>query len=85
MKPLPVFTLCFFMAYFCGEKLDQKDGDGSIYLFNGKDLTLRQTTGNSIPRKDGSLFIQPRAGKQGWQGYSDYLISKKIRGLYPHL
>ena len=48
-----------------------------VKLYNGKDLTNWQTTGNWIPQKDGSLLIQPRKGEKGWQRYSAYLWSKK--------
>ena len=48
-----------------------------VTLYNGKNLTGWQTTGNWIPQKDGSLLIQPRKGEKGWQRYSAYLWSKK--------
>jgi len=48
-----------------------------VKLYNGKDLTGWQTTGNWLPQKDGSLLIQPRKGEKGWQRYSAYLWSKK--------
>jgi hypothetical protein len=59
---------------------EKKGSDGFISLFNGKDLTQWQTTGNWVPQKDGSLVIQPKSGQKGWQRYSDYLISKKKFG-----
>ncbi|REJ75787.1 MAG: DUF1080 domain-containing protein, partial [Planctomycetota bacterium] len=49
-------------------------------LYNGKDLTGWQTTGNWLPQDDGSLLIQPREGEEGWQRYSDYLSSEKKYG-----
>ena len=48
-----------------------------IILYNGRDLTGWQTTGNWIPQKDGSLLIQPRLGEKGWQRYGAYLWSSK--------
>jgi len=56
--------------------LSAKD-KGWVTLYNGKDLTGWQTTGNWLPQKDGSLLIQPREGEKGWQRYSAYLWSKK--------
>jgi hypothetical protein len=50
---------------------------GWVTLYNGKDLTGWQTTGNWLPQKDGSLLIKPRSGERGWQRYSAYLWSKK--------
>ena len=49
---------------------------GWVTLYNGKDLTGWQTTGNWLPQKDGSLLIKPRSGERGWQRYSAYLWSK---------
>ncbi len=56
--------------------LSAKD-KGWVTLYNGKDLTGWQTTGNWLPQKDGSLLIQPRKGERGWQRYSAYLWSEK--------
>ena len=53
------------------------EGKKWVTLYNGKDLTGWQTTGNWLPQKDGSLLIQPRKGEKGWQRYSAYLWSKK--------
>jgi len=50
---------------------------GWVTLYNGKDLTGWQTTGNWLPQRDGSLLIKPRSGERGWQRYSAYLWSKK--------
>ena len=41
-------------------------------LYNGKDLSGWQTTGNWLPQKDGTLLIQPRPGEKGWQRYGAY-------------
>ena len=49
-------------------------------LYNGKDLTGWQTTGNWLPQEDGSLLIQPRDGELGWQRYGDYLSSEQKYG-----
>jgi len=53
------------------------EGKKWVTLYNGKDLTGWQTTGNWLPQKDGSVLIQPRKGEKGWQRYSAYLWSKK--------
>ena len=36
-----------------------------ISLYNSRDLSGWQTTGNWIPQKDGSLLIKPRKGEKG--------------------
>jgi hypothetical protein len=76
---LVYFGLVLFS--FCLAKQGKKGSDGFISLFNGKDLTHWQTTGNWLPQKDGSLLIQPKSDQKGWQRYSDYLISKKNSGI----
>ena len=53
---------------------DDKDW---VNLYNGKDISGWQTTGNWLPQKDGTLLIQPRPGEKGWQRYGAYLWSKK--------
>ncbi len=46
-------------------------------LYNGKDLSGWETTGNWIPQDDGSLLIEPRDGEKGWERYGAYLWSEK--------
>ena len=58
-------------------KHHKKGEDGFVTLYNGKDLTGWNTTGNWIPQKDGSLLIHPRPGEKGWQRYDAYLTSEK--------
>ena len=48
-----------------------------IQLYNGRDLSGWETSGNWLPQKDGTLLIQPRPGEKGWQRYGAYLWSKK--------
>ena len=65
--------------------LSAKD-KGWVTLYNGKDLTGWQTTGNWLPQKDGSLLIQPLKGERGWQRYSAYLWSeKKYKDIVLHV
>ncbi|MBC8325619.1 MAG: DUF1080 domain-containing protein [Verrucomicrobia subdivision 3 bacterium] len=68
----------FFLIAFLGlATLVQADDQGWVTLYNGKDLTGWQTTGNWLPQQDGSLLIKPRKGERGWQRYSAYLWSEK--------
>ncbi len=71
MKKTLLFTLIALAPLLSAEDKDW------VTLYNGKDLTGWQTTGNWLPQKDGSLLIQPRKGEKGWQRYSAYLWSKK--------
>ena len=50
---------------------------GYVLLYNGKDLSGWQTTGNWLPQENGVLLIRPRPGEEGWQRYSDYLWTQK--------
>ncbi|MEQ8767112.1 MAG: DUF1080 domain-containing protein [Planctomycetota bacterium] len=49
---------------------------GYMDLFNGKDLSGWETSGN-WQVQDGELVIDPREGEQGWQRFGDYLWTKK--------
>ncbi|MGY8986850.1 MAG: hypothetical protein ACKVIX_09515, partial [Sphingomonadales bacterium] len=71
MKAISALLLVLFLAHSSQAKHHKESADGFISLFNGKDLTGWQTTGNWLPQKDGSLLIQPRPGEKGWQRYSD--------------
>jgi len=71
MKKTLLITLIVLAPLLSAEDKDW------VTLYNGKDLTGWQTTGNWLPQKDGSLLIQPRKGEKGWQRYSAYLWSKK--------
>ena len=71
MKKLFLIILITLAPALCAED------KGWVTLYNGKDLTGWQTTGNWLPQKDGSLLIKPRKGERGWQRYSAYLWSKK--------
>ena len=55
---------------------------GFTCLFNGKDLTGWQTTGNWIVEKDGSVGLKPRPGESGWQRYDAYLTTKRTYANY---
>jgi hypothetical protein len=80
MKLHGLLPLGLLLSSFCFANPEKKENDGFISLFNGKDLSHWQTTGNWLPQKDGSLLIQPKPGQEGWQRYSDYLISKEKFG-----
>ena len=51
--------------------------DGFTPMFNGKDLTGWQTTGNWVVEKDGSISLHPRPGERGWQRYGAYLTTAR--------
>jgi hypothetical protein len=47
-------------------------------MFNGKDLTGWQTTGNWKVEADGSISLHPRDGEHGWQRYDAYLTTERM-------
>ncbi|MDB4740110.1 DUF1080 domain-containing protein, partial [Akkermansiaceae bacterium] len=51
--------------------------DGFMTVFDGKDLSKIKTTGNWKIQKDGSLYLEPRAGEKGWSRYGSYLWLKE--------
>jgi hypothetical protein len=57
-------------------EITQWSETGFVDLFNGKDLTGWQTTGNWIV-EDGVITLHPREGEEGWQRYDAYLTTEK--------
>jgi hypothetical protein len=53
------------------------DAPGFVPLFNGKDLSGWQTTGNWVVESDGSVSLSPREGEKGWQRYDAYLATQR--------
>ncbi|MGE3776104.1 MAG: DUF1080 domain-containing protein [Pirellulaceae bacterium] len=56
------------------------DAPGFAPLFNGKDLTGWQTTGNWTVEADGSIALHPRPGESGWKRFDAYLTTAKQYG-----
>lgn len=48
-----------------------------VDLYNGKDLTGWETTGNWLPQPDGSLLLQQRPGETGYSRFDAYLWTKE--------
>ncbi len=55
----------------------EKDDEGFVPMFNGKDLSGWQTTGNWLVLEDGTVTLEPRPGEWGWQRYADYLATTR--------
>jgi hypothetical protein len=51
--------------------------DGFVPLFNGKDLTGWQTTGNWVLEEGVDVTLKPRKGESGWQRYNDYIATTR--------
>lgn len=55
---------------------------GFVPMFNGKDLTGWQTTGNWVVKEGNIVTLEPRPGEHGWQRYSDYITTVKKYGNF---
>ena len=55
----------------------EKDGDGFVQMFNGKDLAGWQTTGNWLVKDGNIITLEPRKGEWGWQRFGDYLTTTR--------
>ncbi|MDP6988573.1 MAG: DUF1080 domain-containing protein [Planctomycetota bacterium] len=51
----------------------RNDPSGWRKLYNGKDLSGWETTGNWVVQPDGVVAIHPRPGEEGWERYGAYL------------
>lgn len=58
------------------------DESGFTQMFNGKDLTGWQTTGNWMIEENNILTLTPRPGEQGWQRFDDYITTKRKYGNF---
>jgi hypothetical protein len=56
--------------------------DGFVEMFNGRDLTGWQTTGNWVVEKDNVITLKPRPGESGWTRYADYLTTDRKYGNF---
>ncbi len=46
-------------------------------MFNGKDLSGWQTTGNWVVEPDGVIALKPRPGEHGWKRFASYLTTAR--------
>ena len=54
--------------------------DGFVDMFNGKDLTGWQTTGNWVVEENNVITLKPRPGESGWTRYNDYITTERQYG-----
>ncbi len=53
------------------------DHEGWTKLFDPAHPDAYQTEGNWLPQDDGSLYLEPRDGEEGWKRYGSYLWTKE--------
>ncbi len=70
-----VLTTLVFGA--TGRAVAIEQSDGFKPMFNGKDLTTWQTTGNWLVEDDRTVSLHPRPGEHGWQRYGAYLTTTR--------
>ncbi len=58
----------------------EENADGFEMIFDGKDLSKLDTEGNWKIQEDGSLYLEPRDGEEGWKRYHHYLWLKENYG-----
>lgn len=58
----------------------EKNAEGFVTIFDGKDLSALDTEGNWQIQDDGSLYLEPREGEEGWKRYNHYLWLKESYG-----
>jgi hypothetical protein len=78
MRPIfPFIILLLTLSLHAEDLHPAPDSPGFVPLFNGKDLTGWNTTGNWLVEPDGSISLHPREGEKGWQRYDAYLATAK--------
>jgi len=50
--------------------------DGFVPMFNGKDLSGWQTTGNWVVEEGADVTLKPRKGESGWKRFNDYITTE---------
>jgi hypothetical protein len=81
MKPIFLCTSLLLALSLHAEDLHPAaDSPGFVPLFNGKDLTGWQTTGNWLVEPDGSISLHPREGEKGWKRFDAYIATVKEYG-----
>jgi len=60
--------------------IELPDQSDFVAMFNGKDLSGWNTTGNWIVEADNTITLMPRSGEKGWNRYDDYLTTDQKYG-----
>ncbi len=69
--------LCAAVIFATAVPAPAADADGFTPMFNGKDLTGWQTTGNWIVEPGNVVSLHPRPGEHGWQRYDAYITTAR--------
>ena len=74
------FALLLMGTIFLGKSIYGQDETGFVAMFNGKDLSGWNTTGNWVVEEDNTITLKPRSGESGWKRYNDYLTTDRQYG-----
>jgi hypothetical protein len=78
IRSLPLFAaLSLILA---GGLSAGQAADGFVEMFNGKNLSGWQTTGNWVVEENNVITLKPRPGESGWKRFNDYIATTKQYG-----
>ena len=81
IRPLPrIGAIAAFSLILAGGLSAEESADGFVEMFNGKDLSGWQTTGNWVVEENNVLTLKPRPGESGWKRFNDYIATEKQYG-----
>lgn len=72
-----VFTIVAGIALLAVAGTAAEIQEGFVEMFNGKDLSGWQTTGNWVVEENNTITLKPRPGEEGWQRYDAYLRTER--------
>lgn len=77
---LTLFVLFFVAMGFAEGGHPGKDAAGFLTIFDGTSMDHLETEGNWTIADDGSLYLEPREGEEGWKRYHHYVWLKEQYG-----
>jgi hypothetical protein len=80
IRPLTLSAFAALSLLLTNGLAAEEAADGFVEMFNGKDLTGWQTTGNWVVEEDNVITLIPRPGESGWKRFNDYLATAKPYG-----
>ncbi len=81
MKPLFAVSVVLCLSFYTVQAgHPEKNAEGFVTIFDGKDLSGIRTEGNWKIQEDGSLYLSPREGETDWTRYNHYIWLKEKYG-----
>jgi hypothetical protein len=75
-----LFAFLLMSTILLGTSIYGQDESAFVAMFNGKDLSGWNTTGNWVVEGDNTITLKPRPGERGWTRYKDYLTTDRQYG-----